>query len=256
MRKKIVAGNWKMNTLFNEAEALVIGIREKLKDNPSSAEVIKILCPPFPYLKIVSEEAKHLKNCFTGAQNCSHKESGAFTGEVSARMIKSVGATYIIVGHSERRTYFNETNEMIKQKITQVVGNNLIPIFCLGESLAERKENLFFKVAETQLNESLFHLNSEDITKVIIAYEPVWAIGTGLNATPQQAQEMHRHIRKVVENKYGTIIASNLPILYGGSCNTTNAKELFACHDVDGGLIGGASLIANDFVNIIDSFKA
>jgi len=169
-------------------------------------------------------------------------------------MIKSTGAKYIIIGHSERRNYFNESNAMLAKKINLVLSNNLLPIYCCGERLEERNTNIYFDVVKKQINDGLFHLSSLEISKVIIAYEPVWAIGTGLNATPQQAQEMHKFIRKVVSDKFGEQIANSISILYGGSCNAKNAKELFANPDVDGGLIGGASLIASDFVKIIQSF--
>jgi triosephosphate isomerase len=257
MRTKIVAGNWKMNKTFEEGVQLVKEIRQLINTNPPKQSVDHfkiILSPPFILLKTVSDLLKDTPSITSAAQNCYSEEKGAFTGEVSAQMIKSVGADYVIIGHSERRAYFTETDSILAKKIILVLANNLLPIFCCGERLEERNANTYFEVVKKQINNGLFHLSADEFSKVIIAYEPVWAIGTGLNATAQQAQEMHQYIRKVVKEKYGDPIANNMTILYGGSCNAKNAKELFANPDVDGGLIGGASLVANDFVQIIHSF--
>ncbi len=256
MRTKIVAGNWKMNKTFEEGIQLVKEIQQSLQVNPINAnENIKvIISPPFVFLKPINDLLANSSFIYTAAQNCYSEEKGAFTGEVSAQMIQSVGAKYVIIGHSERRAYFNETDALLAKKINLALANNLFPIYCCGERLEERNANTYFDVVKKQINDGLFHLSAEAFSKVVIAYEPVWAIGTGLNATPQQAQEMHQFIRNVVKEKYGKQIADNTTILYGGSCNAKNAKELFANPDVDGGLIGGASLIANDFVQIIHSF--
>ncbi|OIO99360.1 MAG: triose-phosphate isomerase [Bacteroidetes bacterium CG2_30_32_10] len=257
MRTKIVAGNWKMNKTLEEGVLLVKEIKQLLVSSPFTQSAEKyniIIAPPFIHLKAINDLLIDDPFISIAAQNCSSEEKGAYTGEVSAQMIKSTGAKYIIIGHSERRNYFNESNAMLAKKINLVLSNNLLPIYCCGERLEERNTNIYFDVVKKQINDGLFHLSSLEISKVIIAYEPVWAIGTGLNATPQQAQEMHKFIRKVVSDKFGEQIANSISILYGGSCNAKNAKELFANPDVDGGLIGGASLIASDFVKIIQSF--
>ena len=249
MRKKIVAGNWKMNTDLNQAIDLTRQIR--LSDFNKNAQLI--LVPPFPFLFSVVETTNN-SVIQVGAQNCSKESSGAFTGEVSAQMLASLNVKYVLVGHSERRTYFKESNADLADKVSQCLSNNLIPIFCCGELLEERKNEIHFEVVKQQLSESLFHLSSEQIKNIVIAYEPVWAIGTGETATPFQAQEMHLYIRNFLAKKYDQTVANSIPILYGGSCNTANAKELFALPDVDGGLIGGASLKATDFVAISNSF--
>ncbi|MCC6371639.1 MAG: triose-phosphate isomerase [Bacteroidia bacterium] len=250
-RKKIVAGNWKMNTDLNEAIVLVNSIKQqatKYKD------VEKVIFPPYLFLTELSEILDGEANFATGAQNCSEHSKGAFTGEVSANMIASVGCAYVLVGHSERRTYFNESNNQLIAKINQALENNLKVVFCFGEQLAERKSNLHFETVKQQLEEVLQHFPKEKLNDLVLAYEPVWAIGTGETATPQQAQEMHAYVRKVLSGIFGAEVANQLSVLYGGSCNAQNAKELFACPDVDGGLIGGASLKADDFCKIIDSF--
>lgn len=249
MRKKIVAGNWKMNTDLNQAIDLTRQIR--LSDFNKNAQLI--LIPPFPFLFSVVETTNN-SVIQVGAQNCSKESSGAFTGEVSAQMLASLNVKYVLVGHSERRTYFKESNADLADKVNQCLSNNLTPIFCCGELLVERKNENHFEVVKKQLSESLFHLSSEQIKNIVIAYEPVWAIGTGETATPFQAQEMHLYIRNFLAKKYDQTVANSIPILYGGSCNTANAKELFALPDVDGGLIGGASLKATDFVAISNSF--
>ncbi|HWY10926.1 MAG TPA: triose-phosphate isomerase [Bacteroidia bacterium] len=249
-RAKIVAGNWKMNKTLNEGQELVSVILsfDKLR---MTDDVTKIIFPPSPLISSLVNTVGSAKHFFVGAQNCNEHDAGAFTGEVSAAMLSSVGCKFVLVGHSERRQYFGETNSIASKKIKLALENNLKVIYCVGERLTERKTNKHFEIVKTQLTEALQSLDPENI---IIAYEPVWAIGTGETATPNQAQEMHVHIRNVLENLFGTDAANNTSILYGGSCNAQNAKELFACADIDGGLIGGASLKADDFCKIIQSF--
>jgi triosephosphate isomerase len=254
MRKRIVAGNWKMNKSYAEAMPLLHEIMDLLAKSNQHDSVLKIIAPPCPYLHHFHETVKGLKNISVAAQNCAYEESGAYTGEVSPPMIKSVGASHIIIGHSERRSYFNETPEILKKKVDIALKHGLSPIFCVGETADKRQSNAHFSVVESQISDSLFHLAKNDFEKLVIAYEPVWAIGTGLTATSAQAQEMHKFIRSIIEKKYGNDTASSISILYGGSCNGKNAPELFACPDVDGGLIGGASLKAGEFVDIILSF--
>ncbi|KJS06270.1 MAG: triosephosphate isomerase [Flavobacteriales bacterium BRH_c54] len=250
MRKKIVAGNWKMNLQLDEAKQLLQDIQLVEKD---VSDVTLIINPPALYIPLFKEQLGNSAIAL-GAQNCSEHESGAYTGEIAAQMIKSCGANYVIVGHSERRTYYYETNAIIAEKINRALAADLSPIFCCGELLSEREENNHFNVVEQQLKEGLFHLNENEIKNVVIAYEPVWAIGTGVTATAEQAQEMHAFIRKVLKEFYNEAVAQNCSILYGGSCNASNAKELFANPDIDGGLIGGASLKAADFLVIAQSF--
>ncbi|MDR1680035.1 MAG: triose-phosphate isomerase [Prevotellaceae bacterium] len=251
MRKNIVAGNWKMNKLFDEGLELATQIKELLNNEPLPCEVI--ILPSFIHLPCMVDamEGSVIK---IGAQNCSDKAAGAYTGEVSAAMIKSTGASYVIVGHSERRQYYGETSAMLKNKVEMVLANNLTPIFCFGEMLREREENRHFSVVKAQIEESLFSLPAEDFARLVLAYEPVWAIGTGKTATAGQAQEMHAFVRAAIAAKYNATIADNTSILYGGSCNPSNARELFLQPDVDGGLIGGSALVANDFVSIIKAF--
>ncbi|MFA6704647.1 MAG: triose-phosphate isomerase [Bacteroidales bacterium] len=251
MRRNIVAGNWKMNLSFELADDLVNDIAEKLDSVELNADVV--ICPPFPYLELTSDLAQE-SNFFAGAQNVASFDNGAYTGEVSSEMLASMNVDYCIVGHSERRKYFNETNQEIATKITKLLKDDIKPIFCLGEVLEERESGKHFDVVQKQLEESLFNLTSQEILNVVIAYEPVWAIGTGKTATSLQAQEMHAFIRSLLDKKYGNEVAEEISILYGGSCNAKNAKELFANKDVDGGLIGGASLKAEDFLAIIKSF--
>lgn len=251
MRRNIVAGNWKMNLSFELADDLVNDIAEKLDSVELNADVV--ICPPFPYLELTSDLAQE-SNFFAGAQNVASFDNGAYTGEVSSEMLASMNVDYCIVGHSERRKYFNETNQEIATKITKLLKDDIKPIFCLGEVLEEREAVKHFEVVQKQLEESLFNLTSQEILNVVIAYEPVWAIGTGKTATSLQAQEMHAFIRSLLDKKYGNEVAEEISILYGGSCNAKNAKELFANKDVDGGLIGGASLKAEDFLAIIKSF--
>jgi len=249
MRKKIVAGNWKMNKTHSEAIELITDIVEA-----SYNESVQLIVIPPSIFAAEIEEISSESRVGVGIQNSSENESGAYTGELSATMIKSIGVGYVLVGHSERREYFNESNKTLAEKTNQLLKNDLTPIFCCGEVLSEREKENHFNLIELQLNEGLFHLDSVQILNCVIAYEPVWAIGTGVTASSDQAQEMHQFIRKLLVNKYGEDIANNISILYGGSCKPSNAKELFANVDVDGGLIGGASLSASDFVAISNSF--
>lgn len=251
MRKKIVAGNWKMNMDLAEGLKLASSIDKYFSEKPSVKATV-ILCTPFIHLAGARDILKHGKVAL-GAQNCSSEASGAYTGEVSAWMIKSTGAEYVLTGHSERRSYFNEDDKIINRKALLAINSGLKVIFCCGEVLKEREDNMHFLIVKRQLEEGLFNLTIEQMDKIIIAYEPVWAIGTGLTATPDQAQEMHKYIRELVKEKYGNDCAKKLPILYGGSCKPSNAAEIFSKPDVDGGLIGGASLKKEDFTGIIDA---
>ncbi|HOZ86831.1 MAG TPA: triose-phosphate isomerase, partial [Bacteroidia bacterium] len=243
--------NWKMNTSAAEAEELVNAIVRGLKENPA---VEKIVFPPFTFLEAVNNIVALEDNFFTGAQNCSEFAKGAYTGEISAAMLCSVGCNYVLVGHSERRTYFKESSRQLVLKIEQALLHDVKVIFCFGEQLADRKNNSHFEVVKTQLEEVLSGFSTEKTDQLVLAYEPVWAIGTGETATPAQAQEMHAFVRKTLTSIFSEQIASEMPILYGGSCNAQNAKDLFSCPDVDGGLIGGASLKAEDFCKITESF--
>ena len=250
-RQRIVAGNWKMNTTLSEAMFLIDGILSKLN---TSNDVIKIIIPPSPYLLTISNKIGETEHVSVGAQNCYAAESGAYTGEVSASMLASVGCSYVLVGHSERRCYFKETNEELIKKIKSALYNNLKPIFCIGETLDQRQTNTHFSVVANQLSDVLKSFTSSEFSNIVLAYEPVWAIGTGETATSDQAQEMHAFIRNEIAQSYSKVVAEETTILYGGSCNAQNAQELFACKDVDGGLIGGASLKADDFCKIAVSF--
>jgi triosephosphate isomerase len=249
MRQKIVAGNWKMNTLLSEGMELASSVNTLATHKTSNA--IVVIAPPFTHLADVKKVLSVVK---LSAQNCASEESGAYTGEVSASMIKSLGADYIIIGHSERRAYYHEDNATLAKKVNLTLSKGLKPIFCIGEVLPERNANKHFDVVKSQLTEGVFHLNHSEFANVVIAYEPVWAIGTGVTASPEQAQEMHKFIRSEISKKYGAQIADNTTILYGGSCKGSNAKELFANPDVDGGLIGGASLKAEEFLQIVNAF--
>lgn len=252
MRQKIVAGNWKMNKNLQEGVALATELNEALAaDKPNCGVVI---CTPFIHLAKVSEVIDH-SVIGLGAENCADKEKGAYTGEVSAEMVKSTGAEYVILGHSERREYYNETPEILKEKVLLALANGLKVIFCIGESLEQREANKQNEVVKAELEGSVFNLSAEDFAKIVIAYEPIWAIGTGKTATAEQAEEIHAYIRSVVAEKYGNEVAENTSILYGGSCKASNAPELFAKPDIDGGLIGGASLKVADFKGIIDAWK-
>jgi triosephosphate isomerase len=253
MRKKIVAGNWKMNMDYAEGVSLFSEIVNIVRDE-KKGDQIAIICAPFIHLnslvKLGGETVK------IGAQNCHQNESGAYTGEISAKMIKSVGCEYVIVGHSERRQYFAESDALLAEKTKIALANGLTPIFCIGETLDERNNGNFFEILKGQLENGLFNLSADDFSKVVIAYEPVWAIGTGLTATSAQAQEVHEFIRAELAGKYGEAAAEATSILYGGSCNPKNAAELFAQKDIDGGLIGGASLKSRDFADIVTTFNA
>lgn len=252
MRQKIVAGNWKMNTTLEDAERLIKTILKTLTPNGS---VQKIVFPPFPFLTSVSHLLKGSDSIFMGAQNCSEHSQGAYTGEVSAAMLQSAGCQYVLVGHSERRMYFKESDEQLLSKIRQALTHDLKVIFCFGEHLSERNSHLHFETVNHQLQTVLKHLTESEMEKVVLAYEPVWAIGTGETATPMQAQKMHAFVRSCLGTLFSENVSQGLTILYGGSCNTQNARELFACPDVDGGLIGGASLKGEDFCKIADSFS-
>ena len=252
MRKKIVAGNWKMNLNLQEGIALAKELKEALTADKPNCDVV--ICTPFIHLASVAKELEG-SVIGLGAENCADKEKGAFTGEVSAEMIKSTGAQYVILGHSERREYYKETPEILKEKVLLAQKNDLKVIFCIGESLAEREANKQNEVVKAELEGSVFNLAEEDFRKIIIAYEPIWAIGTGKTATAEQAEEIHAYIRSIIAEKYGQAVADDTSILYGGSCKASNAPELFAKPDIDGGLIGGASLKCADFKGIIDAWK-
>lgn len=248
MRTKMVAGNWKMNKTLQEGVALVDELKEQLKGIEPKCEVV--IATPFIHLATVAQMIEG--TCIRlAAENCADKASGAYTGEVSAAMVRSTGARYCIIGHSERRQYYHEDYDILREKVQLALANGLKPIFCIGEVKEEREANIHEQVVKDQLEGSLFNLSAEEFGKITLAYEPVWAIGTGLTATPQQAQAMHAYIRKTVAEKYGKQVADDTTILYGGSCNAKNAAELFSNPDVDGGLIGGASLKAPDFATII-----
>ena len=251
MRKNIVAGNWKMNLKRDEGLDLINDVINLL---PSDNKVEVVFAPSFIHLYKVNKMCLNLDKVNTASQNVSKEERGAFTGEISAEIIRSANVKYTIIGHSERREYFKETNEDLKQKVDVSLENNLEVIFCCGESLDQREEEVHFNWLKIQISESLFHLSSDDFRKIIIAYEPIWAIGTGVTASSDQAEEIHRFIRQIIDERYGNEIANNTSILYGGSCNPTNARDIFSKDNIDGGLIGGASLNAESFVEIIKSF--
>ena len=252
MRHKIVAGNWKMNKNLQEGVELAKELNTILAADKPNCDVV--ICTPFIHLASVAQVLD--QNVIgLGAENCADKVSGAYTGEVSAEMVKSTGAQYVILGHSERREYYHETPEILKEKVLLAQANGLKVIFCIGESVAEREANKQNEVVKAELEGSVFNLSAEDFSKIIIAYEPIWAIGTGKTATSDQAEEIHAYIRSVIADKYGKEVAENISILYGGSCKASNAPELFAKPDIDGGLIGGASLKTADFKGIIDAWK-
>lgn len=251
MKKPLVAANWKMNKTHTEFNEFINQFNEELSKNKNyqfNTEVV--ICPPYLYLAEMTKMFE-AKNINVGSQNISEHSEGAYTGEISASMLKSINVKYCIIGHSERRKYFNETNEQLAKKIDIALKNDLIPIFCCGETFDERQADKQFAVVDEQLKESLFHLPANMIQKCVIAYEPVWAIGTGLTASSSQAQEMHAFIRDLITNKYNFKTSSEIRILYGGSCNSKNAKELFCQNDIDGGLIGGASLKHDEFIKIL-----
>ena len=254
MRTQIAAANWKMNLTFQQGEKLlddILAANIKLKDHQKT-----IFAVPYPYLTMTRSEVAEEKNYYAAAQNCYNKKSGAFTGEVSVEMLHSIGVAYCVIGHSERREYFNETNAMLADKLNLCLEHFITPIFCCGEPLSIRESGTQNEYVANQLKESLFHLSKDKIKDIIIAYEPIWAIGTGKTATTEQAQEMHAYLRSVLKGQYGPDAAEHISILYGGSVKANNAKELFDCPDVDGGLVGGASLVASDFIEIIRALKS
>ena len=249
MRKKIVAGNWKMNKNLSEGTDLANELSEILTSSSTDVEVI--LGVPFTHLDKVASISDKFS---VSAQNCSAQESGAFTGEISTKMIQSTGAKYVILGHSERRIFHKENNSDLAKKVDLCLMDDLKVIYCCGETLSDRESGNHFKLVKSQIEDALFHLSNEQMSKLVIAYEPVWAIGTGVTASSDQAQEMHAFIRSIFTQKYGLELAKRLSILYGGSCKPSNAQDIFSKEDVDGGLIGGASLNANDFYQIINAF--
>ena len=253
MRKQIAAANWKMNLTYQQGKALLQALVSA--DITLDENQLAVFAVPFPYLEMAMETVQSKKNYFISAQNCYDKKSGAFTGEVSAEMLKSINLGYCLVGHSERREYFNESNQQLAEKVNICLTFGITPIFCCGEALKTREQNQQNIFVETQLRESLFHLSSEDLLKIVIAYEPIWAIGTGKTASTEQAQEMHAHVRNVLKKQYGESVAEQISILYGGSVKAANAREIFNSKDVDGGLVGGASLIATEFIEIIKALK-
>ena len=248
MRKEIVAGNWKMNKNLQQGKELCNSILNQLET--LNKEVI--LAVPHTHLTVLAELVRG-SNLKLAAQNCHHELSGAYTGEISASMLAEIGVDYVILGHSERRLYNNEGNNLLRKKVNAALSQNLKVIYCCGETLDDRNSEVHFDLVNKQIVEGIFHLNAEAIKNIVIAYEPIWAIGTGETATSAQAQEMHVHIRNVITNQYGAELAHDISILYGGSCNANNAQELFAQTHVDGGLIGGASLYAEDFISIINA---
>lgn len=250
MRKKIVAGNWKMNKSFDEAKALLSEIVHMIKDEVTTDTEV-VLCLPAIYLTTSRQYVPAGGRIALGAQNCHEKASGAYTGEVSAPMLQSIGVEYVILGHSERRQYFAETNTQLADKVNSVLETGLKPIFCCGESRDLRENGNYVGFVKDQITDSLFHLSAESFAHVVIAYEPIWAIGTGLTASSAQAQDMHFELRRHIAGQYGDEVAQDTTILYGGSANEKNAAELFARPDVDGGLIGGASLKSREFTNVV-----
>ena len=251
MRKKIVAGNWKMNTTVPEGVELAKAVAAKSAQLPAGVELV--VAPPFTHLALVAEALKGSK-VELSAQNCADKDKGAFTGEISVDMLKSVNCSYTILGHSERRQYYGETDEKLVEKVKLAFAAGLKVILCVGENLEQREAGKHFEVVAEQTKNVLYHFSAKDMANVVIAYEPVWAIGTGKTATSEQAEEIPAYIRKVLNEKFGAVVADDMTILYGGSCKPSNAKELFACPDIDGGLIGGAALKADDFIQIALSF--
>ena len=255
MRQKLVAGNWKMNLTYPEGLALaheIAILADAAQLTPGQPRVV--LCPPFTHLFGVAQHLPKEAGFYLGGQNCHQKDSGAYTGEVSATMLRSVGCEYVILGHSERRQYCHETDDLLAQKLKAALAAGLKPIFCVGETLETREADETFEFIGRQLRDGLFHLSNEEFDQVVIAYEPIWAIGTGRTATSAQAQEVHAFIRERIARAYDAEAAQNTTILYGGSANAQNARELFSQPDVDGGLIGGAALKPADFITIIQSF--
>jgi triosephosphate isomerase (TIM) len=253
MRKQIAAANWKMNLTYQQGEKLlddILGAEIVLKEHQQT-----IFAVPSPYLIMSRSEVETEKNYEVAAQNCYHKKSGAYTGEISVEMLRSINVNYCVIGHSERREYFSETNSMLADKVNLCLEKNITPIFCCGEPLHIREADTQNDFVAVQLKESLFHLTEDQMKNFIIAYEPIWAIGTGKTATTEQAQEMHAHLRSIIAGQYNSEVAETVSILYGGSVKANNAKEIFGCKDVDGGLVGGASLVAADFIEIIKALK-
>ncbi|MFT7419903.1 MAG: triosephosphate isomerase [Arcticibacterium sp.] len=255
MRKKYAAGNWKMNQTFEEGQILFSEVTNMVKDEVVNPNVKVVMGVPAPYLSSFSKLI-NTKKVSIAAQNCHPKASGAFTGEMSVGMLASAGVEYIIIGHSERREYFNESDEFIAAKVDAILEGGLIPIFCCGETLAQREAGIHFDFVKGQITNGLFHLSAEALQKVVIAYEPIWAIGTGVTASSDQAQEMHKELRVHLVSKYGVDVANNISILYGGSVKPGNAGELFSQPDIDGGLVGGASLDSRGFTDIAKAFPA
>ena len=253
MRKQIAAANWKMNKTYKDGKELLESIVNGIENLSSDQQVI--FAVPFPYLMESNKSINNKQNVFVAAQNCHHKMSGAYTGEVSVDMLNSIGINYCVVGHSERREYFHESNAELAEKVDLCLSKSITPIFCCGEPLNIREDGIQNSFVEKQLNDSLFHLDADSVQKVVIAYEPIWAIGTGKTASADQAQEMHAHLRAVLAQKFGSQVADNVSILYGGSVKGSNAKEIFSQPDVDGGLVGGASLISAEFLQIISALK-
>ena len=253
MRTQIAAANWKMNLTLQQANILLdelISTTHNLSENR-----IMVLGVPFPYLMMAKEKIKNNSNIYIAAQNCSNKKSGAYTGETSVEMLQSIGVEYVIIGHSERREYYNEGNQLLAEKVNMALEYGLKPIFCCGEALQIREAGMQNEFVAEQIKQSLFHLSADQIQNVVIAYEPIWAIGTGKTATTEQAQKMHAHLRKTLKHQYGEAISDNISILYGGSVKASNAREIFSCEDVDGGLVGGASLVAKEFAEIVAALK-
>lgn len=251
MRTQIAAANWKMNLTLQQANTLVDDLLALPHSLTTNQQVVFGI--PFPYLQFFAEKLKGKQNVFVAAQNCYTKLSGAYTGETSVQMLQSIGVTHVIIGHSERREYFNESHEMLKEKVDIILANNLTPIFCCGEPLSIREAETQNQFVQQQIEDSLFHLSSEQAKKIVIAYEPIWAIGTGKTASSQQAQDIQAFIRQLLASKFGEDVANAIPILYGGSVKANNAKELFDMPDIDGGLVGGASLIPAEFNAIINA---
>lgn len=253
MRKQVAAANWKMNLTYQQAEQLITDIINT--PHTLAAHQRAVYAVPFPYLTMVVDKIKGKTGAGVAAQNCYMQKAGAYTGETSVEMLQSIGVDYVVLGHSERREYFNESNQMLADKVNIALLYGLTPIFCCGEALTIREAGAQNEYVTLQLKESLFHLSADELQKIIIAYEPIWAIGTGKTATSEQAQEMHAHLRAVLAEQYGKEVANNISILYGGSVKGANAKEIFSEPDVDGGLVGGASLKADEFVQIIQGLK-
>jgi triosephosphate isomerase len=253
MRKKIAAGNWKMNNTLEAGKNLASEVIQMVTSELNNESEV-VLIPPFIHLTTVKNLIGSQSNVSLGAQNCSNHDSGAFTGEISVSMLKSVGVKYVVIGHSERRQYFGETDALLVEKTNKILAEGLVPIFCCGEALVTREANKHEAYVTAQIEAGLFHLSADDMKKVVIAYEPIWAIGTGVTASSAQAQDMHKVIREKLASKYGKEVAESISILYGGSVKPDNAKELFSQPDVDGGLVGGASLKSRDFTDIAKAF--